>query len=114
MSSVPHTDQPGGGTGRVYRPRSRLPAVRCPVCGERAFVRSSEEVTPIVRLLYYYCSNLPCSMAWKSHLGLVSVISPSGISPDFRDTVLKESKPPGHDFGQMSLLDLCPGDDPPA
>ncbi|OJY65500.1 MAG: hypothetical protein BGP16_12805 [Sphingobium sp. 66-54] len=90
--------------------------MKCPVCGSRSFVRTSEELTPTVRQLYYYCGNIACSMTWKSMLSIVAVISPSGISPEFRLPHIEETKPPGHEYGQMSLLDLCRdgGDDPPA
>jgi len=83
---------------------NRLPIVHCPVCNERAYSRSSEEITPQQRRLYYRCGNFACSMAWTASLIVEKVISPSGISPDFRPLVLKERKPPGHEYGQAPPL----------
>ena len=94
----------------------RLPVVRCPVCNHRAYARTSEEVTPIVRYIRYCCSNIDCSMAWVGELQVIRIISPSGISPDFRPPNVKESKPPGHAFGQTlsaPLLDYLAAVTPP-
>ncbi|MCW2395152.1 MULTISPECIES: ogr/Delta-like zinc finger family protein [unclassified Sphingobium] len=85
--------------------KRRLPIVRCPVCNERAMVRTSEEITPTLRQLYYLCSNFKCSMRWRAALQVEEIISPSGVSPEFRPPHYREVKPPGHAFGQASLFD---------
>jgi hypothetical protein len=95
------------------KPSAKRPVVHCPVCNERAHCRTSEEVTPTMRLLYYRCSNLMCSMSWRATLELLNIISPSGISPDFRPAHVKEAKPPGHEFGQAPLLEYLAAITPP-
>ncbi len=91
----------------------RLPLVQCPVCAERGYARTSEEITPEVRYIYYGCSNLLCGMTWRSMLTVEKVISPSGISADFRPATMKPGKPPGHEFGQkLPLLTYLEGLEP--
>lgn len=84
----------------------RLPVVRCPVCNHRGHTRTSEELSPETRRLYYRCSNFKCGMTWQAILSFEKVVSPSGISPTFRPAHFKERKPPGHDYGQLSILDM--------
>lgn len=84
----------------------RMPVVRCPVCNNRAYTRTSEEVTPTLRFVYYFCSHYPCAMTWKAAISVEKVLSPSGLSPEFRPPHQKIDKPPGHEFGQAPLLDF--------
>ena len=93
-------------SGAVTRPYGKAPAVNCPACGAKALTRSSEEITPTFRRLYLACTDILCSMTFTASLAFEHVLSPSGVSADFRPARIKESKAPGHDFGQMSMLDL--------
>lgn len=93
----------------VLKPiEGRAPAMNCPACGKRSNTRSSEEMSPETRRLYYRCPDLHCSMAWTALLSVEKVISPSGISSTFRPPKIREEKPPGHDFGQMTIFEVMP------
>lgn len=92
--------------GRIGRP----PRMACPVCGTRATVRSSGEVTPVYRRLYYSCENVACGMTWAASLCFEHVMSPSGLRTEFRPASTRDDKPPGHDFGQMTIFEVI---DPP-
>ncbi|WP_137681150.1 ogr/Delta-like zinc finger family protein [Aurantiacibacter suaedae] len=86
---------------RPVRSYSKTPAVKCPVCGQRGLCRSSEEISPTYRRLYYVCSNIECGMTWQASLSFERVISPSGVGDEFRPMQVDQAKPPGFDFGQM-------------
>jgi hypothetical protein len=86
----------------------RAPAMNCPACGKRSNTRSSEEMSPETRRLYYRCPDIHCSMAWTAILSVEKVISPSGISSKFRPAKMRDEKPPGHDFGQMTIFEVIP------
>lgn len=85
---------------RKGRTKRFMPVVNCPVCGQRAYTRTSEEISPETRRLYYVCSHWECGMRWQALLTVERVVSPSGISPNFRPAQLKPGKPPGHEYGQ--------------
>lgn len=86
--------------------KRRDPHMSCPACDGRAFIRSSEEVTPVYRRLYYQCSNISCSHTWAAALSYLHTIVPSGVSDHFRPPRVREDKPPGHDFGQMNIFEV--------
>lgn len=88
--------------------RGKGPAVNCPVCGAKARTRSSEEISPTYRRLYLACSEIRCSMTFTASLTFEHVLSPSGISAEFRAAQEKPKLPPGHEFGQVSMRDLQP------
>ncbi|MPT48019.1 MAG: hypothetical protein E2598_06310 [Sphingobium sp.] len=96
--------------GVVNRPYGKAPAVGCPACGARANVRSSEEISPTYRRLYLACSNFICGMTFVCSLSFEHVLSPSGVSAEFRPAKIRDEKAPGHDFGQMSIFDLMAPD----
>ncbi|HEY9092054.1 ogr/Delta-like zinc finger family protein [Parasphingorhabdus sp.] len=55
----------------------------CPICHDRARVRSSTMVTPTVRDLHIQCMNVDCGATWKSQMQVVYLLSPSAIeNPD--------------------------------
>ena len=93
-------------SGAINRPHGKAPAVNCPACGAKALTRSSEEITPTYRRLYLACTDLRCAMTFTASLSFEHVLSPSGISAEFRPARVKDEPAPGHDFGQMSMLDL--------
>ncbi len=84
----------------------KAPVMNCPVCEAKAHTRSSIEIDPTYRQLYYRCSNDECGMTWVASLLFERVLSPSGISAEFRPARQPEGeKPPGHDFGQMTIFE---------
>jgi len=84
----------------------KAPVMNCPACGAKALCRSSTEISPTYRSLYYRCENLACSMAFSASLAFEKVISPSGVSAEFRPATIRQKKAPGHDFGQMTIFDI--------
>ena len=86
----------------------KAPASNCPVCEAKAHTRSSQEISPTYRELYYRCSNIECGMTWVASLSFERVLSPSGISSDFRAPRQPKDKAPGHDFGQMTIFEVIP------
>jgi hypothetical protein len=104
MSPAPKAAVPF--SGAVTRPYGKAPAVNCPACGAKALTRSSEEITPTYRRLYLACTDLHCSMTFTASLSFEHVLSPSGVSAEFRPARVKDEPAAGRDFGQMSMLDL--------
>ena len=104
MSNNEKLAVPHGGV--VSRPHGKAPAVNCPACGAKALTHSSEEITPTYRRLYLACTDLRCAMTFTASLSFEHVLSPSGVSAEFRPARIKNEPAPGHDFGQMSMLDL--------
>lgn len=86
----------------------KIPIMRCPVCDARALCRNSVEINPTFRRLDYACTNFECGMTFVASLAFDKVISPSGISTEFRPDKVKPTRPPGHEFGQMSIFDILP------
>lgn len=82
------------------------PRMRCAVCGATCFTRTSEEISPESRRLYYSCSDIQCGMTFSAMLTVEKVISPSGISATFRPAVFRDKRPPGHEFGQTNQMGL--------
>lgn len=95
-------------SGAASRPHGKAPAVNCPACGAKALTRSSEEISPTYRRLYLACTEIRCAMTFTASLSFEHVLSPSGISAEFRPARVKAEKAPGYNFGQMSMLDLMP------
>lgn len=90
----------------AYKPFGKAPAVKCPACGAKALTRSSEEITPTFRRMYMACTDLHCAMTFTASWIFDSVLSPSGVSAEFRPARVIDEKAPGSDFGQLSMLDL--------
>ncbi|MGE4430902.1 MAG: ogr/Delta-like zinc finger family protein [Sphingobium sp.] len=84
----------------------KAPVMNCPACGAKALCRSSLEISPTYRSLYYRCENLACSMTFSASLAFEKIISPSGVSAEFRPAIIKAKRAPGHDFGQMNIFDI--------
>jgi len=93
-----------GGPARGHH--GKAPVMNCPACGAKALCRSSLEISPTYRSLYYRCENLACSMAFTASLAFEKVLSPSGVSAEFRPANIKAKRAPGHDFGQMTIFDI--------
>ena len=86
----------------------KAPAMNCPACDAKAHTRSSVEVDPTLRQLYYRCSNIECGMTWVASLVFERVLSPSGVNDEFRPARPMKDKAPGHDFGQMTIFEMLP------
>lgn len=86
----------------------RAPAVNCPACNAKASSRSSQEISPTLRQLYYRCTNIECGMTWVASLVFEHALSPSGVNSEFRPAKPLKEKAPGHDFGQMTIFELVP------
>jgi hypothetical protein len=100
---------------RVQRSRNGerrifTPVMNCPFCGAHSHCRSSEEITSTLRRLYYRCPDLMCSATWAASLQVENIISPSGMGREFRRHTPRNDKPPGRDFGQMSLFQVIAPD----
>jgi len=86
----------------------KIPVMLCPACGEKALCRSSLEVSPTYRSLYYGCTNIACGMTFSASLAFEKVLSPSGVSAEFRPAKVEPKRPPGHEFGQVSIFEILP------
>ncbi|AUW59419.1 hypothetical protein C1T17_16325 [Sphingobium sp. SCG-1] len=93
-------------TSGAVRRNNKQPVMNCPTCGAKANVRSSDEVHPTLRRIYYACTNFHCGMTFRASLIFESTISPSALGDHFREPVVRDAKPPGRDFGQMNIFDI--------
>ena len=59
--------------------RPRQPSFDCPHCRARAIVRSSAQVTDLVRELDYACTNHHCGHTFVAQLEAVRTIVPSAM-----------------------------------
>lgn len=55
--------------------------ITCPHCKSRALIRSSRELSALVREAYCQCTNLACGHTFKIVVEAVQTISPSAV-PD--------------------------------
>jgi hypothetical protein len=62
-------------------PRQRKHELSCPHCLSQGDRRSSRELTPTFREIYYVCRNPACGHSWKASLTYDYGLSPSAI-PD--------------------------------
>jgi len=105
--SLPATHKNNGAeTPVAERHHGKAPVCRCPVCDHKALTRSSEEISPTYRRLYYVCQNIKCGMTWVASLAFEKTLSPSGLGEEFRPAKVDQERPPGHDFGQTSIFDM--------
>lgn len=58
-----------GETGRMK--------LKCPHCRSTALVRSSRELSPLLREAYYQCNNIACGHTFKANVEVVLTLSPS-------------------------------------
>ena len=55
----------------------------CPICNDRARIRQSRRLTPLVTEYYIQCMNVDCGLTWKSQMEIIYALSPSSVSnPD--------------------------------
>lgn len=92
----------------------KSPVMLCPKCGAHAITRTSEELSPTTRKLYYRCKFELCGMSWTALLTVENVINPSALGGEIRKSATRNDKPPGHDFGQMTIFDVIPPTSEPA
>ncbi len=86
----------------------KSPVMLCPTCGTHSITRTSEEISATTRKLYYRCPNVLCGMSWTALLTVENVIHPSALGGELRRPAPRNDKPPGHDFGQMTIFDVIP------
>ena len=53
--------------------------MNCPHCNSRAQIRTSHQLTPTMREVYFLCANLICGHSWVAHIEAVRTIAPSGV-----------------------------------
>lgn len=97
---------PGSAEPRIHVGKS--PVMNCPACDAKAHTRSSLEIDPTYRQLYYRCSSIACGMTWVASLIFERVLSPSGVNSEFRQAKPVKEKAPGHEFGQMTIFEILP------
>ena len=77
--------------------------LRCPHCKAQAIRRTSREVTPTFREIFYVCGNAACGHTFKASLSYDYGLSPSAIPdpavdlplrPLAREDVIKPDPPP--------------------
>lgn len=70
----------------MTRPAPRLPHMRCPHCGERAFARNSGKTTETYREIYYHCrALLTCGHVFVVGMEILRTIRPSAMpNPEIR------------------------------
>lgn len=54
-----------------------LPAMKCPHCRTLGRIRSSKELSPLLREIYYQCDDLDCGHTWVASLEAIRTLSPS-------------------------------------
>lgn len=106
--SPAHVSTPPPAPAEARTHLGKAPAMLCPACEAKAHTRSSMEVAPTIRQLYYRCSSIACGMTWVASLIFERVLSPSGVNSGFRSARPTKEKAPGHDFGQMTIFDVLP------
>ena len=52
---------------------------KCPHCGESLWIRSSEQVDPLLKRLYGQCTNLHCGFTAQGFLTWDAELSPSAM-----------------------------------
>ncbi|MDR7101443.1 ogr/Delta-like zinc finger family protein [Croceicoccus sp. BE223] len=65
----------------VHDDADRSGDLRCPHCRSTVLRRTSREITPTFRELFYICRNAACGHSFKASLSYEYGLSPSGI-PD--------------------------------
>jgi len=56
---------------------NRSPYITCPHCGARAALRSSEQVTPLVREARVLCNDEECGHAFVVQISAIRTVRPS-------------------------------------
>lgn len=74
-------DMPGEEAVFLFRPNSGRARMRCPHCNCAATCRTSRQITPTYRELYYECTNLFCGCTFHSSESIDYILVPSAI-PD--------------------------------
>lgn len=62
---------------RVKPPRTRVPSTMCPHCDAPAVTRSSLPIAPLIREIYYQCTNVFCGHTFVATLEIVRTVTPS-------------------------------------
>jgi hypothetical protein len=67
----------------------RKAGMRCPHCKSVAFIRTSKEVHPLMRELFFQCQSVACGHTFKVTQEIVATVSPSAM-PDPEITAILE------------------------
>jgi len=59
--------------------QTRRMCLQCPHCGHDAIVRTSRRLSPLLREVYYQCSNVVCGHTFKANLEIIKTLSPSSM-----------------------------------
>lgn len=63
---------------------------KCPHCRSRSFVRTSRELSVLMRELYFQCSNIVCGHVFKAYVEVVETVSPSSHpDPDMAQQIAR-------------------------
>lgn len=62
---------------RKRPPRAASQRVACPHCDAPAITRSSDRMTPLLREIYFQCTNMFCGHAFVATLEIVRTVTPS-------------------------------------
>lgn len=87
--------------------------MRCPHCGHNATVRSSEELTPLVRSARYRCENELCGFVFLAHISVIRTLVESrtpdpGISLPRANPNLNRYRRPDNDDVPVADNDAVP------
>ena len=85
--------------------------MRCPVCGSKAHIRTSRELTRKTREMYFLCQNRDCEHVFAGMLELTRSVGDSKLPPELRSGTLLSPAPkrkpaPAPDPNQMGLPGL--------
>ena len=96
---------------------------KCPHCGESLWIRSSEQVDPLLKRLYGQCTNLHCGFTAQGFLTWDAELSPSAVpNPNIhlprdraQENQLNQVKVKPRDYSAPSLSECeeCGNDIPP-
>ncbi|MBS1191009.1 MAG: transcriptional regulator [Rhodocyclaceae bacterium] len=64
----------------------------CPHCGAKAVIRTSIQLSKLIKTAYCQCQNVVCGHTFKAFLEVVETISPSAIPDPEVATVLQRSQ----------------------
>ena len=82
----------------------RLPHIRCPHCGGKAFARSAGKTNKTYREVYYCCRNkLSCGHVFIVEMAITRTVHQSlRPNPDIRLPVAPPAAPANDDFAQAN------------
>lgn len=92
------------------RPR-QIPPIECPHCRRPARVRSSEQVTALVREVRYRCDNDACACQFLAQIEIIRMVQPS-LRPAPSIMLPSGQRRPANDGGPLPVNDPANDDVP--